>query len=131
MKTEVTLKELRSFGLIVGGIFTLVGMWPLLIRGNPFRLWAIAFAGLAIVIALVVPRGLKPIYRVWMFIGHVLGWINTRIILTVGFYGIVMPVGLMMRAFGKDPMRRKSIGKAETYRIARTSRTGMHMKQQF
>jgi hypothetical protein len=52
-----------------------------------------------------------------MKIGHVLGWINTRIILGVVFFIIFAPVALFMRLFGKDPMHRRLDATAETYRI--------------
>ena len=40
MQHEVTSKQLRSFGLLVGGIFALIGLWPLIWRGEGLRLWA-------------------------------------------------------------------------------------------
>jgi hypothetical protein len=125
------VKELRSFGLIVGGIFSVIGLWPLLLRGESVRPWALICAALLLLPAVVYPRVLKPVRRVWMAIGHVLGWINTRIILGIVFYGLVAPMGVIMRAFGKDPMRRRLEPEAETYRLARQSRQGTHMKHQF
>jgi hypothetical protein len=81
--------------------------------------------------ALTLPSSLRPVHQIWMFIGHILGWVNTRIILAIGFYGIVTPVGLIMRIFGKDPMRRGYLLQNNTYRVARMSRPGEHMQQQF
>lgn len=130
-KDHVSPGHLRSFGLIVGGVFVAIALWPVLIRGQDVRWWALILAGLFLGPAGIMPSSLEPIHRGWMFIGHVLGWINTRIILAIGFYGIVMPVGLAMRAFGKDPMRRRYVMDANTYRVARTPRNGAHMQQQF
>ena len=45
---------------------------------------------------------LKPIYIVWMRLAFCLGWFNTRVILVVVFYGLMTPVGLLMRILGKD-----------------------------
>ena len=73
-------QQLRSFGLIVGGYSPLLG-------------YGRALAGSAstpavlIALALVVPRRLTQVYRFWMTVGEVLGWINTRLILAVLFYG--------------------------------------------
>jgi hypothetical protein len=125
------VKELRSFGLIVGGIFAVIGLWPLLLRGEAVRLWALICAAVLLLPAVVYPIALRPARRVWMAMGHVLGWINTRIILGIVFYGLVAPMGMIMRAFGKDPMRRRFEPEAETYRLARESRPGTHMKHQF
>ena len=85
MQTEVTRKDLRSFGLLVGGVFAVIGFWPLIRRGEDYRTWALALAVLLIAPALVFPVALKPIHKVWMKLGHVLGWINTRILLGWSF----------------------------------------------
>ncbi|PYV44932.1 MAG: sxtJ [Acidobacteria bacterium] len=131
MQDRVTLKQLRSFGLLVGGVFVLIGLWPVVFRGQTLRGWALLAAGLLVLPAVVLPKTLKPIYRVWMAAGHVLGWINTRIILSVVFYIVFTPSGLIMRLFGKDPMRRGSEPAADTYRVNRHPRPGSHLKQQF
>src|SRR6476469_7226514 len=107
MKSDIDPKQLRSFGLIVGGIFALIGIWPMVWRGSDPRWWAIVSATLLIAPAMNVPRILAPVHRAWMFVGHILGWVNTRIILAIGFFGLVTPVGFFMRLAGKDPMRRR------------------------
>src|SRR5215510_7048838 len=99
-------KHLRSFGLMVGGIFTLIGVWPAVWRGQPPRLWSLLLGGLLMALALIRPRSLAQVYHLWMTVGALLGWINTRIVLGVLFYGLFTPVGLFMRLRGKDPMRR-------------------------
>ena len=124
-------KQLRSFGFIVGGVFALIGVWPLIVRGEPVRTWAVAAATLLILPAAIYPEVLVPVHRIWMAIGHILGWINTRIILGVVFYGLFAPMGLIMRLFGKDPMRRRLQPAADTYRVVRGPRPGTHMKHQF
>ena len=131
MNTNIPRKQLRSFGLIVGGVFVVIGLLPVLWRGADPRWWAIAAAVLLIVPAMTVPQVLGPVHRGWMFIGHILGWVNTRIILAIGFFGLVTPVGLLMRLAGKDPMRRRYEPGVGSYRVDKASRTGSHMQQQF
>ena len=131
MKDEVTSKQLRSFGLIVGGIFAVIALWPLVWRGDGLRLWAVILAGLLAVPAVVFPMSLKLLYRGWMAIGEVLGWINTRIILGLVFYGVFTPFAMLMRMRGKDPMRRGWDPDLETYREVREPRAGSHMQRQF
>ena len=104
MQETMSTKQLRSFGFLVGGIFALLGLGPLLF-GKEMRPWAVIPAGALLFLATVVPRSLAPIHRVWMKIGHVLGSINTKIILTVTFFGLFVPMGFVMRLAGKDPMR--------------------------
>jgi len=131
MKPQGDDKQLRSFGLLVGGIFAAIGLWPAIIRGQQPRLWAVALGVALIVPALLAPRTLRPVYRVWMTLGEVLNWINTRIILGAVFYGLLTPMGLVMRRFGHDPMRRRPEPSLDTYRVTRPPRPGAHMRRQF
>lgn len=97
--------ELRKFGLTVGAAFALFGAiswW----RGHelpPRILWTIA--GLLIVPGLIAPAILGPVQRGWMAFAMVLGHVNTRIILTIMYYLVMTPVGLIMRLF-RDPLDR-------------------------
>ena len=131
MQQEVDVKQLRSFGLIVGGIFAFLALWPLVWRGEPPRYWMLALAALLIVLGLAWPRGLKHPYRAWMALGLVLGWINTRIILGFVFYTIITPMALIMRLRKRDPMRRTLDLEAETYRVVCQPRPRTHMLRQF
>jgi Saxitoxin biosynthesis operon protein SxtJ len=124
-------KQVRSFGLIVGGIFVLIGVWPAVWRGQPLRLWSLILGGVLIILALVWVRSLTHVYRLWMTVGEVLGWINTRVILGALFYLLFTPVGVWMRLHGKDPMRRTLAPEAESYRVVRQSRPSSHMTHQF
>lgn len=111
-------QELRKFGFIFAtGLVLIFGLffpW-LLEKASPSWPWIVAavFAGSA----LIVPQILKPVFLLWMKIGHVLGWINTRIILGVVFFLLFAPVALLMRLFGNDPMHRQLDAAAKTYRI--------------
>lgn len=131
MKEGIEVKQLRSFGFLVGGIFALLGVWPVVFRGEDLRWWAVILAVALIAPALILPKSLGPVYRVWMKIGHVLGLVNTRIILTLVFYGLFTPIGLVMRLLGKDPMHRQFEPDAETYRVIRSTRPATHMLRQF
>jgi len=123
--------QLRSFGLIVTGIFAVIAFWPPLFHGEDARIWALMVSALLAVTALALPASLRPIYKVWMRVGSVLGRVNTRIILSLGFYGVFTPMGTVMRLLGKDPLRRKFDPDVTTYRIPRSPRPGSHMQKQF
>ena len=127
----VETSQFRSFGFIVGGIFAIIGVWPLLLRGDALRLWALILSGLLLVSALLLPSILKPIYHVWMRIGAILGWVNTRIILAIGFFLVFSPMGWVMRLFGRDALLRKLDPTLNTYRVPRSSKPGVHLERQF
>jgi hypothetical protein len=129
--TTVTPSQLRSFSFLVGTVFVGLGLWPLIVRGQSLRLWALILAGLLITPGIVWPTALRPVYRVWMTIGQALGWVNTRIILAVIFFVVFAPVAILMQMLRKDPMRRKFEPTAETYRIRRLPRAASHMNRQF
>ena len=130
-RQEVSKATLRQFGLLVGGIFLFIGVWPFVWRQDPLRLWAIVPGIVLMVVGAVLPELLREIYRGWMFLGHVLGWINTRIILGILFYGLITPMGAIMKLTGRDPMRRGFDPKAQTYRVNRQPRPASHMKNMF
>jgi hypothetical protein len=131
MARPVDRQQLRHFGLIVGGIFGLIGLWPLVWRRDDPRMWALVLAVALVVPALAAPRVLAPAHRAWMALGYALGWVNTRILLGVVFYGLMTPMGLVMRLFGHDAMRRKLDRAAESYRVRCRPRPGTHMLRQF
>ena len=128
---DVGVSQLRSFGLIVGSIFAVIAVWPLIIHGQDLRVWSLILSGLLVIPALVIPTILRPVFRVWMRIGSVLGWINTRIILAIGFYLVFTPIGVIMRIVGKDPLHRKFHSNITTYRVSRTPRADSHMQNQY
>jgi hypothetical protein len=126
-----TRKELRSFGLMTGAIVAaLFGLFLPWLLSRAFPLWPWVVAGLLGGLGLLVPAGLGPVYRLWMKFGHVMGAINTRLILGLLFYGIFTPVGLLMRLFRWDPMRRRQ-REAGSYRVASGARSPKHMEKPF
>jgi len=131
MQNVTTNKELRSFGLLVGGVFAGIGFWPMLVRGGDYRPAALMLAALLIAPALIFPRSLAPIHKIWMKLGHVLGWINTRIILGVVFFAVVTPMGMIRRMLHKDSMGRQSDSTRDSYRLPRQSRPASHMTRQY
>lgn len=124
-------RTLRSFGLLVGGAWGVIGLWPLVFRREPPRLWALGLMAALVGLGLVFPRALRHPYRGWMALGHALGYVNSRILLSLVFYLVVTPMGFVMRLFGKDPMRRRFDAGATSYRIDREARPGTHMRRQF
>lgn len=131
MNQEPAIKELRSFGLIVGGVFLAIGLWPILFRGEDPRLWSLGIGGALVGLGVVAPMSLKQVHRGWMKVGHVLGAINTRIILGIIYYGLITPMGLAMRLMGKDSMHRVLLKDVATYRVVRAPRHRHHMRNQF
>lgn len=105
---DASRPALRRFGAVVGGVFLAIGLliawrrgWS--VEGLPFFFGAPG--GLLVVSGLLVPSVLRPVFIVWMGLAVVLGYIMTRVILTAVFFLMVVPIGLILRAFGKDLLR--------------------------
>lgn len=118
----VTTKQLRPFGLIMaGGLVLFFGLLIPWIWDRNYPLWPWIAAAVFAAAGLIHPKILTPIFRVWHRIGHVLGWINTRIILGLVFFVIFFPVALILRIAHKDPMARKYRPDEDSYRIPSSS----------
>lgn len=129
--TDPGKTPLRSFGFLVAIGFGVIAIWPWLLRGQVVRLWALAIAVTLFTAGLLFPRTLKPVFKVWMTAGEILGWVNTRIILTLLFYGVIVPIGGLLRLAHKDPLERHFDPEAASYRIPRTKRPASHMLRQY
>lgn len=104
----------RSFGVVFAAVFAVVGLLPLA-HGGPWRPWALIVAGAFLVVALAVPRILRPANLVWHRFGLLLHHVTTPVILALVFAVAVVPTGLVMRLLGKDPMQRRFEPDADTY----------------
>ncbi|MEZ5494233.1 MAG: SxtJ family membrane protein [Pseudomonadales bacterium] len=137
IKTDMTAAELRKFGLVTGAILIgLIGcLLPWLHSGVGTMLrWLLyvgPVGGTLIVWALIHPSSLIYFYRPWMKLAEGLGFINTRIILFVLFYGLFMPMGVIMRLFGKDPMHRELNAALDSYRVTRNNPARQHMEKPY
>jgi hypothetical protein len=124
-------KELRSFGLVLGAMFAaLFGVLPLL-RHRASPSWPWILASLLWILALICPAALSYLHRGWTRLGLALGWVNTRIILTLLFAITIVPAGLMMRLFGRDRMGRKLDPDCASYRVPSRQRPDKDMERPF
>ncbi|HEY0406216.1 MAG TPA: SxtJ family membrane protein [Pyrinomonadaceae bacterium] len=104
----------RKFGLTMAGaavVFALLLLYRHRVTGAMILgALAIAFA----LLALVSPKLLEPVEAVWMGFAGMLGAVNTRIILGVFYFLIFIPLGVIMRVFGRDTMKRRKLAGATT-----------------
>ena len=130
---KIDKKGLREFGLIVGGVFGgLFGLLlPLLHRHWPPPAWPWVIATPLLVLAVVSPPTLEPVYKFWMRVGIFLSKIMTPLWMGLVFYLVVMPMGLIMRMFKKDPMERQLNTETSTYRVMSQLKTRESMERPF
>jgi hypothetical protein len=74
---------------------------------------------LILLIGLISPIIIKPIFILFSYLGFVLGWFMTRLILAFLFYLIFTPIGLLIKLTGKKLLDTKFPGNGESYWIDR------------
>jgi hypothetical protein len=99
--------EARRFGLLLSAIFAGIAVWPVVFQGGRWRGWAAALAGVLVILALAAPTALAPLHRLWMRLGYVLSWLNTRVLLGLTYFLVMMPIGMARRLLGRDPLDRR------------------------
>ena len=102
---RLTTRDARRFGLTVGGAFLLLS---LISRRRGHDLAPLVLAGLGGALALAgiaFPRLLGAVYRGWMAIGQLLSKVTTPIFMALVYFVAITPMGLVMRAFGRHPLR--------------------------
>lgn len=94
----------RRFGLTVGTAFlalAAVAWW----RANPVVMVGLgALGGNLVVAALLVPARLVPVERQWMRLAHLISRVTTPVVMSVLFLLVLLPVGLLRRTFGGNPL---------------------------
>ena len=110
-------RELRKFGLTVGAVFALVGCWFWWRGKTHFPYFLVP--GVLLLLGALVPRALKFIYIGWMSLAFILGFAVSTTLLTLLFYLIVTPIGLISRLAGRDFLNRKFDRNTATYWIKR------------
>lgn len=100
-KYHPTQAYIKDTGLVVVLVLLLMAYWT----GNSFLL-PLAIGILLVV--MTVPTLLKPLAFIWYYFSITFGKMTNRIILTVIFVGILVPVGVVRRCLGFDPMKRKA-----------------------
>ncbi len=114
---DTSRKALRTFGWQIGGIFLLIGgvlAWHWGAFGTLVMI-LLGLGGVLLVVGLSFPAALRPIYKLWMGLALVLGFVMSHVLLAVVFFGLVTPIGLVMRLFGHDPLSRRVAPPGGTY----------------
>ena len=115
--TQPPRQQLRHFGLLLGALLPLFFsvLLPALHRQPP-PLWPAVIGITLALTGLLAPQTLRLPYRGWMALGHVLGLVNSHLILGLVYVLVMQPIALVMRALGHDPLRKRWDAKRTSYR---------------
>ena len=108
----------RAFGLMLVAIFTLVALWPL-VSAQPMRWWALVLALPVALLAWLAPQAFAVPNRAWMKLGELLARVVAPVALALLYFGMFVPMGWIMRATGRDPLRLRRDPAAASYWIER------------
>ncbi|MFQ5601694.1 MAG: SxtJ family membrane protein [bacterium] len=107
-KLQQDKKALRKFGLTMAPAFFVLGLLIFFLGSKPekaFWLWGIAVIFLTS--GLIAPKILKGIYKIWMGLALLIGWVMSRVILSLLYYLAITPIAFFMRLIGKDLLDQK------------------------
>ena len=106
--------DFRNFGLIIGALLIAIVMLLFWKEKQSYDILMIVGVVLCVT-SLILPVIFKPFYIAWMTFAVILGWIMTRVILSLVFYGIITPIGLFSRLIGKEFLNLKLNKTENTY----------------
>ncbi len=101
-------KDIKSFGITIGIVLFIISGLLMYYGKEAYQLIAI-IASTFIGLGFIFPVLLKPIYFPWMIFATILGWIMTRFVLSIVFYFILTPIGLVTRILGEDFLALKKL----------------------
>lgn len=101
---KVSDTQIRETGIMFGAVSVFLGLY------TTSQFWFFVAIGVLLV-TLLVPIFIKPLVFIWFAFSKALGWMTSRIMLFLIFWGLVTPVGLIRKAMGKDSMRLRQFKK--------------------
>jgi hypothetical protein len=107
-------RDLRKFGLVMTGALGVLGglaAW----RGKGAGIVLLTAAAPFLALALLAPRLLGPVERAWMAVARVLSVVMTHVILTLFYYLVITPFGVVMRLAGRDPLGLRAARARESF----------------
>jgi hypothetical protein len=116
-KNKNDKKDLKQFGITLGLILALLGTIQYFKHHISIYPWFFLFSVLSILLGIIAPALLRPIYKLFIKLTHAIGWFNTRVILIICYYIILTPTGLVMRLLGKDFLDKKIEKSVDSYWI--------------
>jgi hypothetical protein len=125
---RATDAQARKTALLVGGVMLLIAAWNLY-RGRTTVVFIFGGVGALLLFAgLFVRAAARAFHEAWMRLASALGYVNSRVLLTLMYYLVLTPYGLVMRLAGRDPLRRRG-ERGESYWVER--KTTRQAREQF
>ena len=118
MPKRAALPTDRSFGITFTVVFALIAAWLYWTDRSGVVVLA-SLSVLTLVVSFACPSILHPLNRLWMKFAEILHKIVNPIVLGAMYYVVIAPVGIGMRLFGRDALRRRIEPEASSYWVDR------------
>ena len=128
MQKNIKLPSNRNFGIVFFVVFLIIALWPVL-KQNEIRIWSLIISFIFFVLGLINSKLLTPLNKLWFKFGILLGNIIAPIVMSIIFFLVVTPTGLVMRIFRKDILKLKKNSR-DSYWINKDN-TNSSMRNQF
>ncbi len=120
LKTDPSRRDLVLFGCVWAPLFCGVlgvAVWDAG-DGNStaFAMWGVG--AVVAFIGALRPRWIRPLFISGIYLTAPIGWVVTHAILAFLFYGVVTPIGLVLRLTGREPLKRRFEPQSDTYWVA-------------
>jgi hypothetical protein len=102
-------------------------------RGATIHFVPLAVALVLATLALIAPKTLRPLNQLWFKLGMVLHKVTNPLVMGILFFGLILPVSVIFRLSGKDPLNRSFDKRARSYWLMRSASEGdaIDMRRQF
>jgi Saxitoxin biosynthesis operon protein SxtJ len=114
---DVTVRRARNSSFAVAGVLALLSAWQLY-RGRPTAAEVLVAVVVALLVCSTIPAAAVMFHTWWMRLAGLLGFVNSRILLSALFFFVMSPIGLLVRLTGHDPLERRR-GHQKSYWRAR------------
>ena len=128
--TRLSVAAGRQFGLTVGAAFLILGgllAW----RGRAVAPVILALGAVLVVAGLAAPSRLGPVQRAWLTLGEIISRVTTPVFLGIVYFGAIAPIGLLLRAFHRNPLTRQRRAATAWVPRAADARSRHDMERQF
>lgn len=131
-KHQETKQNLRNFGLLLAIALSTVGaiLWH---KQHQLSLYLLSTAATFTLGALTYPSLLRPLYKLWMLLASILGEITNHLLLTLLFFLVITPLGILLKLLRKPLLTLHWESNAKSYWNIRPKEkfNPKHYEQQF
>jgi len=127
------LKDIRVFGysmIIVPGLISLLVMW---LKPGYWLEYALPVGAIIAIPAILYPPCMKPVYKAWMFLASIFGFVMGKVVFSIFFFTAIFPMGMIMKIIGRDQLHLKGFDSEESNwtKIEDSANDPKHFEHQF